>query len=86
MRGMSSGVGPNLSSPAIREIALTARIADPKLWSPGSPHLYTARVRLFTDGSGRSTSALVRFGMREFKVAGRRVPPQRQADLPPWLR
>ena len=51
------------------ETTLEARIAKPKLWSPKSPHLYTARVRLL--GNDKELDArLLRFGMREFKVAG----------------
>jgi hypothetical protein len=48
---------------------LAARIESPKLWSPKAPHLYTARVRLLSDGAVLDERA-VRFGMREFKVAG----------------
>jgi hypothetical protein len=52
------------------ETVLAARIAKPKLWSPKSPHLYTARVRLLAGGAVMDEKT-VRFGMREFKVAGR---------------
>jgi hypothetical protein len=48
---------------------LAARIPQPKLWSPKSPHLYTARVRLLVDGA-TVDERTVRFGMREFKVSG----------------
>src|SRR6185436_14273511 len=51
------------------EAALAARIPKAKLWSPKTPHLYTARVQLLSDGAVIDTSS-VRFGMREFKVAG----------------
>jgi hypothetical protein len=51
------------------ETVLAARIANPKLWSPQSPHLYTARVRLLSDGAVLDERT-VRFGMRELKVAG----------------
>jgi hypothetical protein len=51
------------------ETVLEARIANPKLWSPKSPHLYTARVRLLSDGAVIDERP-VRFGMREFKVSG----------------
>lgn len=51
------------------ETLLTARIEKPKLWSPQSPHLYTARLRLLADGAVLDERA-VRFGMREFRVAG----------------
>src|SRR3989475_8705903 len=51
------------------EVVLAARIPNAKLWSPKSPHLYTARVRLLSGGAVIDTRS-VRFGMREFKVAG----------------
>jgi hypothetical protein len=51
------------------EAVLPARIPNAKLWSPKSPHLYTARVRLLSGGAVIDTLS-VRFGMREFKVAG----------------
>ena len=51
------------------EAVLAARIPNAKLWSPKSPHLYTARVRLLS-GNAVIDARSVRFGMREFKVAG----------------
>ncbi|MCI0535611.1 MAG: hypothetical protein L0Z50_10330 [Verrucomicrobiales bacterium] len=51
------------------EAVLAARIPNAKFWSPKSPHLYTARVRLLSDDREVDTRS-VRFGMREFKVAG----------------
>jgi hypothetical protein len=51
------------------ETVLSARIEKPKLWSPKSPHLYTALVRLLS-GCAVVDERAVRFGMREFKVAG----------------
>src|SRR6185503_1607617 len=53
----------------LAQTTLEVRIAKPKLWSPQSPHLYTARVRLLADGKEFDARSL-RFGMREFKVAG----------------
>ncbi|MCI0537262.1 MAG: hypothetical protein L0Z50_18770 [Verrucomicrobiales bacterium] len=50
------------------ETMLVARITKPKLWSPKSPYLYMARVRLRSGGAVIDERA-VRFGMREFKVA-----------------
>jgi beta-galactosidase len=47
---------------------LVTRIPNAKLWSPKTPHLYTARVRLLSDGEVIDVRS-VRFGMREFKVA-----------------
>ncbi|MCC7374441.1 MAG: hypothetical protein IT581_07280 [Verrucomicrobiales bacterium] len=56
---------------AAPEFNLSVTLPSPKLWSPASPHLYTASVRLFTGGN--STDArTVRFGMREFRVDGGR--------------
>jgi beta-galactosidase len=46
-----------------------ADIPDAKLWSPKSPYLYTAEVRLFLNGMPIDTRS-VSFGMREFKVSG----------------
>lgn len=51
------------------ETVLAARIPNAKLWSPKTPHLYRARVRLLSGGQVLDTRS-VRFGMREFKVAG----------------
>jgi hypothetical protein len=53
------------------ETTLTARIPDAKPWSPRSPYLYRARVRLISDGAILDERP-VRFGMREFKVTGGR--------------
>src|SRR5262249_4568212 len=52
-----------------KETILTAPIRDPKLWSPRSPYLYRARVQLVSEGTVLDERP-VRFGMREFKVAG----------------
>ena len=51
--------------------SLVARLEAPRLWSPKSPHLYTARVRLVVEGRESDTRS-VRFGMRELTVAGGR--------------
>lgn len=51
------------------EAVLAARIPNAKRWSPKTPHLYTARVRLLSAGAVIDARS-VRFGMREFKVAG----------------
>jgi beta-galactosidase len=45
------------------EATLSLKLAEPKLWSPSSPHLYTARVSL-----ADLDSASTRFGLRELKV------------------
>lgn len=45
----------------------TLRIPNPALWSPESPNLYTARVRLLAGGR-EIDSASVRFGLREFAM------------------
>src|SRR6185503_13975252 len=49
------------------ETKLEARLPNPKLWSPKSPHLYTARVRLLAEGKQLDVRS-PRFGMREFKI------------------
>jgi beta-galactosidase len=51
------------------DTVLKVIIASPKLWSPKSPHLYTARITLVSAGAAVDHRT-VRFGMREFKVAG----------------
>ena len=58
-----------LIKPDAPETVVAVLIANPKLWSPNSPHLYTARINLLADGATLD-QRLVRFGMREFKVAG----------------
>jgi beta-galactosidase len=50
------------------EVVLAAHLAKAKLWTPKTPHLYTARIRLRSHGKVIDTQS-VRFGMREFKVA-----------------
>jgi hypothetical protein len=50
------------------ETILTVSIPAPKHWSPKTPHLYTARVRLLSDEATLDARS-VRFGMRELKVA-----------------
>jgi hypothetical protein len=42
-------------------------IPDPQLWSPDSPHLYTARVAIAANGKTLDEHS-TRFGMREFTV------------------
>jgi hypothetical protein len=50
-------------APGAAEAVLSLKLAEPKPWSPSSPHLYTARVSL-ADFDAAST----RFGLRELKV------------------
>jgi len=47
--------------------ALTAQIVDPEPWSPASPRLYTAEVRLGED------AYVERFGLREIRTDGHRL-------------
>ncbi|MBL9135658.1 MAG: hypothetical protein JNK85_07315, partial [Verrucomicrobiales bacterium] len=56
---------------ATDEFNLPVKLPAPKLWSPASPHLYTAKVRLLVDGASVDERS-VRFGMREFRVDGGR--------------
>ncbi|HEV8544491.1 MAG TPA: glycoside hydrolase family 2 TIM barrel-domain containing protein, partial [Verrucomicrobiae bacterium] len=49
------------------ETVLQALIPNAKLWSPKTPNLYTARVRLLSNEKVIDTRS-VRFGLREFKV------------------
>jgi len=53
-----------LAADTSQEERLTLRIPDPKLWSPSSPHLYTADIELGTDLYQE------RFGLREVRVEG----------------
>ncbi len=70
-----------LIKPDAPETVLAVLIANPKLWSPNSPHLYTARINLLSEGATLDQRT-VRFGMREFKVAGGKFLVERQANLP----
>ncbi|MFO1497753.1 MAG: glycoside hydrolase family 2 TIM barrel-domain containing protein [Verrucomicrobiota bacterium] len=51
------------------DAVLQLPIVRPRLWSPTSPHLYTARLSLL-DGERTVDARSIRFGMREFQVAG----------------
>ncbi|MCC6235746.1 MAG: hypothetical protein IT580_24125, partial [Verrucomicrobiales bacterium] len=53
------------------DLTLPARFAQPRLWSPRSPHLYTAHLQLL-DGDRELDTRTVRFGMRELKTEGGR--------------
>ena len=53
----------------VTEAVLAAPIPKAILWSPKTPYLYTARVRLLSADTIIDAHS-VRFGMREFKVAG----------------
>ena len=50
-----------------QEERLSLRIADPQLWGPASPHLYTAVIELGTDLYQE------RFGLREIRVEGSEI-------------
>lgn len=54
--------------PGARDPIIQAAILNPSLWSPTSPYLYSARVRLLEDNRTIDTRT-IRFGMREFQVA-----------------
>ncbi len=49
------------------ETVLMPRLAKAKLWSPETPHLYTAQIQLLS-GTEVIDARSIRFGMREFKV------------------
>ncbi|MCU0916561.1 MAG: hypothetical protein MUC88_18655 [Planctomycetes bacterium] len=51
--------------------AVTLRVPDARPWSPERPHLYVAHVTCL-DGQKRLDEKRVRFGLREFRVAGGR--------------
>ncbi len=46
-------------------VAFEAALRNPRLWSPSSPHLYSARMAL-----GERDDQFTRFGVREVRVAG----------------
>lgn len=52
------------------ETVISMSIPRARLWSPQTPHLYTARLRLLSADTVVDSRA-IRFGMREFKVEGR---------------
>jgi beta-glucuronidase len=56
-----------LAGATCQEERLALRIPDPQLWSPSSPHLYTAIVELGTDLYQE------RFGLREIRVEGHEI-------------
>lgn len=62
-----SGHSTNASS-----IDLTVDIPHARLWSPETPFLYTAQVRLFRDDRALDELS-VRFGMREIAARGRQL-------------
>jgi len=51
------------------ELSFSVPLADPRLWSPGSPVLYTARLYLPQAGDDQYT----RFGVRSFVLDGPRL-------------
>jgi len=51
------------------EVSFSVPLADPELWSPGSPFLYTARLYLPQAGDDQFT----RFGVRSFVTDGARI-------------
>jgi len=55
-----------------QSIAAKAAIPNPKLWTPDSPTLYTARLSLLK-GSQVVDTVESRFGMRQFTVDGHRL-------------
>jgi len=46
---------------------------DPKLWMPGDPHLYVARIRLVDDSQKLLNERNIRFGFREVWLDGRKI-------------
>jgi len=52
-----------------RTIEIAARVPKAKLWSPGAPHLYTARLSL-VKGSRTIDTIETRFGLREISIKG----------------
>ncbi len=54
-----------------RQVEMTQEWADPRLWWPHDPHLYRLRSTLVAPDGATLDEFSVRFGYREFKVAGR---------------
>ena len=50
-------------------VTVSAKIDNPKLWSPDSPYLYRVRLTLCS-GSKKLDSLESRYGMREFRAGG----------------
>jgi beta-glucuronidase len=61
-------VGPR----ATGRVFLELRLPDARLWSPASPALYDARVRLL-DARGEIDALADRFGVRSIEARGRRI-------------
>ncbi|MCC6286040.1 MAG: hypothetical protein IT439_12205 [Phycisphaerales bacterium] len=55
-----------------RAVSAPIRVEDVALWSPASPALYEARVRVLAGGA-LSDAANRRFGFREVRASGRRI-------------
>lgn len=55
-----------------QEVSLDIDMPGAGLWSPASPHLYTATVHLFA-GDDLADTGSVRFGLREIRVDGFKV-------------
>jgi beta-glucuronidase len=51
------------------EVSFTVELENPKLWSPASPFLYSARVLL----SGSRDDQFSRFGVRSFAIRGNKI-------------
>jgi hypothetical protein len=62
-RGAAVVRGTGAFPAGVAEATLFLKLAEPKLWSPSSPHLYTARVAL-----GDRDALSTRFGLRELTV------------------
>jgi len=68
--------------PSGRVVDLTVALPEAKLWTPQTPHLYTARLLASSDGQ-LCDNVSFNFGMREIRVAGGRY---QLNGRPLWLR
>jgi beta-galactosidase len=59
----------SLTTDSSGQLKVLARIADARLWSPESPHLYTARLSIL-EGKTLVDRVEMRFGLREIEVRG----------------
>jgi hypothetical protein len=71
-RGRRAGRRESALAADSSSVSIPVSIGEPMLWSPKTPYLYTAKVRL-TEGPREIDRLSTRFGMREIKVSGGRI-------------
>ena len=61
-------IGAIAAGPGLSEKKARIRMADPRVWRPDSPYLYTARVVVKPKDGGSADNAQTHFGMRKFTM------------------